>query len=73
MRDTRITYGGRMKSQTTESGIATRERLAKNLALLVVQALRREQQIEKHKPKETDQDTSKSKAETGHILSLIHI
>ena len=67
MRGPRQHLRGTMKSKPTESNIASREQVAKNLAFLVVQALRSESQSNKHNKQETDQDTAKSKAKTGHI------
>ena len=56
-----------MNSRPTESNIAAREQLAKNLAFLVVQALRGESQSNKHNKQEANQDTTKSKPKTGHM------
>ena len=56
-----------MKSKPTESKIATREQLAKNLAFLVVQALRSESQSNKHNKQEANHDATKSKAKMGHM------
>ena len=56
-----------MNSRPTESNIAAREQLAKNLAFLVVQVLRSESKSNKHNKQEANQDTTKLKPKTGHI------